>query len=526
MFHWNTRIATVFIVSAAMATTVAAQPHKQGGAPAARPVQSLSIMTSIRSQDSRTVCNSVRKSRFPSGHRAFEQRYERAPVAVGTPVTGRPPRRIYVRSGHRSEALVGSTRVRLTCSRYQSHAQKPVGTGFPPPRPARQRMWTAVRWTTPEGSIAMTRRQLLHTAKIITASAGTALSAGRLAAAERHSIGAPVMRRFNEQRWALDNIIQANGIDWDQGRTAVMIRNRGAAVIGDMAVLRQRVKKYADIAPAFEALARIREAKAREAEQDGESFEARDNYFIAAQYWASAMWPIDEINDRIEGYNTKKRETFTKFMKLADHKVEWAEIPYRGKQLPAIFHLPPGYQPGRKVPAIVMVPGMDGNKEKYVSLYGDPWMQRGFAFLAVEGPGYWEAPLRGIYTDVSGWVETGKEVMKWLLARPEIDPDKIVVIGSSFGSFFSAIMMSNEPRYRACAVTGTCYEPGGNAIFEEASPTFKRRFMFMSGITDEREFDEFRKSLDWHGYAEKIRVPYLIAGGESDELCPLENTKA
>src|SRR6516225_5455931 len=117
------------------------------------------------------------------------------------------------------------------------------------------------------------------------------------------------MRRFNEQRWALDNIIQANGIDWDQGRTAVMIRNCGAAVIGDMAVLRQRVKKYADIAPAFEALARIREAKAREAEQDGETLEARDNYFIAAQYWASAMWPIDEINDRIE-WHTRARFSF------------------------------------------------------------------------------------------------------------------------------------------------------------------------------------------------------------------------
>ena len=39
MFQWNTRIATVLIVSAAMATTAAAQPqHKQGGgAPAARP---------------------------------------------------------------------------------------------------------------------------------------------------------------------------------------------------------------------------------------------------------------------------------------------------------------------------------------------------------------------------------------------------------------------------------------------------------------------------------------------------------
>ena len=31
MFQWNTRIATVFIVSAAMATTAAAQPqHKKG----------------------------------------------------------------------------------------------------------------------------------------------------------------------------------------------------------------------------------------------------------------------------------------------------------------------------------------------------------------------------------------------------------------------------------------------------------------------------------------------------------------
>jgi dienelactone hydrolase len=373
----------------------------------------------------------------------------------------------------------------------------------------------------------MDRRHFLRAASLLLGSTGAtaALSTAGLAA-ERHPVGAPVMRRFNEQRWALDNIIQANGIDWDQGRTAGMIRNCGAAVIGDMAVLKQRVKKYADIAPAFEALARRREAKAKGAMEDGEQFAARDNYYIAAQYWASAMWPIDEVNDRIKRYNAKKRETFTQYMKLADHKIEWAEIPYRGKQLPAVFHLPPDYQAGSKVPTIVMVPGMDGNKEKYVSLYGDPWMQRGYAFLAVEGPGYWEAPLRGLYVDVPGWAETGKEVMNWLSARPEVDTGKVAVIGSSFGSFFSAVMMSAEPRFRACAVTGTCYEPGGKAIFDEASPTFKHRFMFMSGIVDEAEFDVFRKSLDWHGYAEKIKAPYLIAGGEADELCPLENTQA
>jgi dipeptidyl aminopeptidase/acylaminoacyl peptidase len=116
--------------------------------------------------------------------------------------------------------------------------------------------------------------------------------------------------------------------------------------------------------------------------------------------------------------------------------------------------------------------------------------------------------------------------MEWLLARPEVDGGKIGVTGSSFGSFFSAILISDEPRYKACAITGTCYEPGGETIFNHASPTFKRRFMFMSGLTDEAEFDEFRKTIDWHGYAERIRAPYLVASGEFDQLCPLEYTES
>lgn len=373
----------------------------------------------------------------------------------------------------------------------------------------------------------MDRRHFLQSAKTLALAAGSsaALSAAGFAAPERHPTGAPNVRRFNEQRWVLDNIIQANGIDWDQGHTGGLIRAIGVSAIGEMARLKQSVKKYDDIAPAFEALARRREQKAHQAEKEDEPFEARDHFYAAAMYWASAMWPVDEVDDRLSRYNEKKRETFTHYMQHADHKIEWADIPYRGKQLPGVFHLPPGYQAGAKVPVIVMVPGMDGFKEKYVSLYGDYWMQKGFAFLAVEGPGYWEAPLRGLFVDVEGWVETGKEVVKWLKARPEIDTDKIGVMGSSFGSFFSSVMMSDEPGFKACAVTGTCYQPGGQAIFDQASPTFKRRFMFMSGITDEKEFDDFRKTIDWHGYASKVKVPYLVMGGEADELCPLENTE-
>ena len=70
----------------------------------------------------------------------------------------------------------------------------------------------------------------------------------------------------------------------------------------------------------------------------------------------------------------------------------------------------------------------------------------------------------------------------------------------------------------------TCLEPGCHTIFEEASPTFKKRFMWMSGYTKEADFDRFVKTLTWEGHAERIKVPYLCVAGEAEELSPLEHT--
>jgi transcription elongation factor Elf1 len=120
----------------------------------------------------------------------------------------------------------------------------------------------------------------------------------------------PHMRRFDEQRWALDNIIQANGIDWDQGHTGVLLGACGLMVQNDMNTLRQGVKKYADIIPAFERLARKREAMAIEAEKNDEKIPARDNYYIAAAYWATSMWGNEEHGPRLRNANDKKRELF------------------------------------------------------------------------------------------------------------------------------------------------------------------------------------------------------------------------
>ena len=337
--------------------------------------------------------------------------------------------------------------------------------------------------------------------------------------------GGPMTRRWTEQRWLLDNTIRAVGMDWDQPRSLYLSAPCGVEANADFAGIRQRITKLADASPAFEAVARRREAKAQAAEQDGHLVTARDNYFMASIHWGAAQWPIDENDESNRFYNGKKRECYGKYAALADHHVEAAWIPLPGGQaLPAWFHLPPGYRGGR-IPVVISVPGMDSFKEISVALSGDRWLSRSMAVLAVDGPGQYESPVLGIYFSMPAWIATGTVLVDWLTARPEIDPERIGLSGNSFGSFFGTLAAAHEPRLRAISVSAVCHEPGFHTIFEEASPTFKMRFMYMSGITDEAAFDEFRKGMTWEGHAERIRAPYLCVTGEFDELSPLEHTE-
>jgi len=333
-----------------------------------------------------------------------------------------------------------------------------------------------------------------------------------------------VTRRWTEQRWLLDNIIRAVGVDWDQPRTVSYNAPCGPEANADFAAIREKVRKYVDIGPAFEATARRREAKAKAAEKAKEPVTARQNYFMAAIHYAAAQWPHDETNNKNLELNHRKRDCYTRYARLADHKVEAAWVPFRGRKLPGWLHLPPDYSGGR-IPAVWSIPGMDGFKEASVAMYGDRWLTRGIAVLALEGPGQYESAVLGIHVSMANWIEAARAVMEWMRARPELDPQRIGLAGQSMGSFFGTIAAAHEPRFRACAVTATCFEPGMRTIFEEASPTFKRRFLWMSGYTDEKAFDAFCKTLTWEGCARNIRAPYLCVAGEADELSPLEHTE-
>lgn len=329
-------------------------------------------------------------------------------------------------------------------------------------------------------------------------------------------------RRFREQKWLLDSVITSVGLDWDLLRMATVTAPIGFEGMGDWSVVASKAKRFDDISPSFAEVAAGREARAREAEKLGNEVTARESYLVAAIYYGVAQWPIDELSDRNLELNAKKLECYAKYAQRAHHRIERVEIPMGKHVIPAWLHLPLVGKP--PYPVVIMLPGMDTFKEKLVWGYGDKMIERGFAALAIDGPGQSEALMRGLKVTADNFGDAGRACVAWIDTRKDLDHDRIGVFGRSFGSYAATVLANAiADRIRGAVVGLPCFEPGFHKIFTEASPTYKQRFMFMAGYEDEDAFDEFILGFDLRSRVSGLRCPFMVLGGELDELAPIKH---
>ena len=333
------------------------------------------------------------------------------------------------------------------------------------------------------------------------------------------------VKRWAEQRWALDSIIQAVGVEWDQPRLGYTMYPAGPDAIADFRTVGMRVKKFADMHREFAAAARRREIKAENFEKQRRKVSARESYFIAAMLYSAARWPIFENNEKSVDYNTRMVRCYDKFAEYAPHPVERIEVPFggKGKVLPGYLHLPRKPAPGEKFPCVIGIDGMDGSKEIMCSMYGDKFLQRGMANFIYDGPGQGECTISGIHVTETNHMDAALAIWDRLIQHPNIDPERVVVWGISFGSFFALqAAAAIGAKLKGAAVTFVNHEAGLNSIMDMAAPSFKMRFMYMAGYDDEAEFDEFKKKFSVAPLIPKLKCPILIQGGEDDELSPIE----
>ncbi len=335
------------------------------------------------------------------------------------------------------------------------------------------------------------------------------------------------VRRWREQRWLLDTAVAEQGVEFDQARINYTAGPAGLEAMGEFRMTATRCKKINDIAREYAIQAQRREGKARAFEEQGRAVAARESYMIAAMLWSIARWPIFEMNAELEHLEKKMNECYAKYITYAAHPIERVEIPFgNGQFLPAYLHLPHKPAPGEKFPCIIAVGGMDGTKENACAMYGDKLLERGIAIFAVDGPGQGECFARRVLVTHTSHMEAAEANYKFVSNHPAIDKNKIVLRGSSMGTFFSTQAASVlGKRIIALSQSAVCHEPGHDTIFNHAPPSFKMRFMYMAGFEDEDAFDEWVKKCDLRPLAKDIVVPYQVIAGEDDQLSPLQYTR-
>ena len=143
--------------------------------------------------------------------------------------------------------------------------------------------------------------------------------------------------------------------------------------------------------------------------------------------------------------------------------------------------------------------------------------------LSFDGPGQGSSNIRKIRVTADNYERAASKAIDWLLTRPEVDGERIGVVGSSMGSYWSMRLASIDDRVKAVASTAACYASKRH-IFEQSSPRFKQVFMYMAGISDEAIFDAMASTMHLDGHAAKITAPCLMLVGEFDPLSPLDES--
>lgn len=174
---------------------------------------------------------------------------------------------------------------------------------------------------------------------------------------------------------------------------------------------------------------------------------ARRGLLKASNYYRMAAFYARHTDPRHRAMWEQSRACFTSMLALTDTPHERAEIPFEGARLPALFVS--GGQ-GRR-PTLIALGGFDSTLEEVYGWIGPAAVEHGWHCLIFEGPGQWGALMENPgLTFRSDYEKPARAVVDHLLTRPDVDPDRIALIGYSAGGYFGPRAVSGEPRIRAC----------------------------------------------------------------------------
>lgn len=193
---------------------------------------------------------------------------------------------------------------------------------------------------------------------------------------------------------------------------------------------------------------------ARAAEAAGHRVSALGHYRRAATYYATTLDIIDhsaEVGRMLDLWRCQ-HECWERTVDLLPTPGRRIEIPYEDTTLAGWFFPAPGAQSGERRPLVVMNNGSDGATSSMATLGGSAAADRGWHWLAFDGPGQ----QRGLFEQGlpfrPDWEAVLTPVVDAMVARPDVDPERLAVIGVSQAGFWVPRALAFEHRFAAAVV--------------------------------------------------------------------------
>jgi dipeptidyl aminopeptidase/acylaminoacyl peptidase len=184
-----------------------------------------------------------------------------------------------------------------------------------------------------------------------------------------------------------------------------------------------------------------------------------------------------------------------------------------------LLHLPPAASAAQPVPVALLLPGMDMTKEYLPVPEHNIFAERGMAVLALDPPGHGFTWAKGVHITARNVEQTCSAAIDRLASHPEIDIDRVTVVGLGTGGYFGVSAASEDPRITAVAAVEGGFFYDNVAMLADEAPVRRARLRGMSGLSDE-DLDVLMTEMAIEGREARVTCPVLLVTGEWDELTP------
>jgi len=266
---------------------------------------------------------------------------------------------------------------------------------------------------------------------------------------------------------------------------------------------------------------------------EGKSLEKTDpakanaDYIRAWRLYSFGRWPIPASPGKQRSYE-KAMEAFLAHARFWDPALEVVHIPFEGKEITGYLRLPKNAK--GPVPLVIAVNGLDSRKEDLTESFS-AILPFGIGFLAVDGPGTGQAPIKVSETSE----RMLSRVIDYAQSRPDIDKNRLAIHGVSWGAYWATkLAIAERTRLQAASAQSPPVDTFFQKDFLMNSLLGNREYLFdqvpalmaiLDGVTTLDQMEETlpKMSLVKQGLLGKPMAPMLVIAGVLDTQVPISD---